>query len=148
LVHPETIEGCRLDTDVGQMLHPVRPGPAGYDEARRGAVKVWQRLAVHLERDERALIQRPIDRKTLHEIRCSGQYRRIRTVEHHFERTSRNARLVQYITQPHPGPQRIAHGAVAPLDARYPRREQPASVSGALIDGRQAHVRETGLELS
>ena len=130
------------------MLHPVRSDPARHDEPCGGAVPVRQRLAIHLESDERVFVERALDGQALQEIRRRGQYRGIGTVEHHFQRVGRHAGSLQHIAQPHAPPQRVAHRTTAPLYPRHSRREESAPIAGALIDRGHADLLEAAAQLS
>ena len=58
-LHPEAVKRLRDRADHGEVLHPIGRGPAGHDQARRIAVPVRQRLAVHLIGDERVRRRAP-----------------------------------------------------------------------------------------
>src|SRR5256886_9325217 len=75
------------------MLHPVSSDPARYDEPCGGAVPVRQRLAIHLESDERVFVERALDGQALQEIRRRGQYRGIGAVQHHFRSEEHTSEL-------------------------------------------------------
>ena len=57
--------------DVSIFIQYVA-GPARHDDAQRRAVQVRQRLAVHLPREQRVLVQRLPRRDALLEIRRRG----------------------------------------------------------------------------
>ena len=60
----------------------------------------------------------------------------IKTSKAHLDRAPRHACLRQDILESDTTPHGVAHCAVAPLSARYPRSEEPATVAGAFADGR------------
>ncbi len=68
----------------------------------------------------------------------------IEPVEAHLHRAGLDARAVEHVLEPNAGPERVAHGAVAPLRAWNAGLVEAARVAGALVDGgkldlRQAH---------
>ena len=129
------------------MLDPVGAGPARHHQPRRKAVPVRQRLAVHLEGDQRGFSERHVQRQRLHEVRRLLHHRMVGAVEHHFERAGLHAGLGQHILQAHPAPQRIAHRADAPFDAGHMRLEEAAAVARALAHGGHFRGREVAPEL-
>ncbi len=145
-LHPEAIEGFRLDVDRGEVLHPIGRGPAGHDQARGRAVPVGQRLAVHLERDQRVLVERAVDGQALGEIRRGGQSCSVSAIEHDLERIALHAGTIEHVPKSDAAPEGVAHRAVGPLNAGGTRCEQAAAIARALIDGSKPDALEVPLQ--
>jgi hypothetical protein len=133
-VHPEPAQRRRAYLDRGQVLHPVGASPAGHDQARREAVPVRQRRAVHLPRDHRAVVECAPDGQALHEVRGFIGHAGVGAVKGHLDRLLHDAGLGEHVLELDPLPPRVAHRAIAPSDPLHVRVGKPSSVTRTLVD--------------
>src|ERR1700737_4109562 len=77
----------------------------------------------------------PIRSERFHEDGRFRHFARIETAKAHLYRTGQHAHAIEQRFQRNPGPQGVAHRAVAPFPARYARRREAATVARTLVHG-------------
>src|SRR5262249_24457982 len=129
--------------DRGDVLHPIRSGPARYDDTRGKSVEVRQRCSVHLIGYQRRVLDRLPGGNALDEIGRLVGNAGIGPIENDLDCLFLEADLVEEVLEPGAFPACTPHGAVSPFHAGNMRLEYSAPVAGAEVDrhhfgGRQA----------
>src|SRR6185503_13753410 len=138
-LHVEALSLVLADRNVGEPLDAGGGHPSRGNHAQRGAMQQWQRTSVHSIGQYRVRMNRLLKWNTSHEQRHRGRDRPISSSELHVTRLGLYPGLRQHITQPHPGPLRIANRSPVPLNTGYLGPVKCATVSAALDHRSHGH---------